>query len=239
MIDIKRNVIFSLENRKKNGVSVVENVPIRMRVIFMGNRVDFSTGFRIDTSKWDENKQRVKNGCTNKLKQSSSDINTKLQEYENNIQNIFKIFETQDINPTTELLKTEFKNLFKDDNEKEKSSKKGFLKVFDEFTKESGRQNDWTYSTFEKFASVKNHLIKFSTKLSFDLFDEKGLNDYVIFLRDVEQMRNSTIGKQIGFLKWFLRWSKQKGYNKNLAFETFKPKLKSTPKKVIFLHLKN
>lgn len=235
MIDIKRNVIFSLENRKKNGVPVVENVPIRMRVIFMGNRVDFSTGFRIDTSKWDENKQRVKNGCTNKLKQSSSDINTKLQEYENNIQNIFKIFETQDINPTTELLKTEFKNLFKDDNEKEKSSKKGFLKVFDEFTKESGRQNDWTYSTFEKFRSVKNHLIKFSTKLSFDLFDEKGLNDYVIFLRDVEQMRNSTIGKQIGFLKWFLRWSKQKGYNKNLAFETFKPKLKSTPKKVIFL----
>lgn len=235
MIDIKRNVIFSLENRKKNGVSVVENVPIRMRVIFMGNRVDFSTGFRIDNSKWDEKKQRVKNGCTNKLKQSSSDINTKLQEYENNIQNIFKIFETQDINPTTELLKTEFKNLFKDDNEKEKSSKKGFLKVFDEFTKESGRQNDWTYSTFEKFASVKNHLIKFSTKLSFDLFDEKGLNDYVIFLRDVEQMRNSTIGKQIGFLKWFLRWSKQKGYNKNLAFETFKPKLKSTPKKVIFL----
>ncbi|BCY29463.1 tyrosine-type recombinase/integrase [Flavobacterium okayamense] len=235
MIDIKRNVIFSLENRKKNGVPVVENVPIRMRVIFMGNRVDFSTGFRIDTSKWDEKKQRVKNGCTNKLKQSSSDINTKLQEYENNIQNIFKIFETQDINPTTELLKTEFKNLFKDDNEKEKSSKKGFLKVFDEFTKESGRQNDWTYSTFEKFASVKNHLIKFSTKLSFDLFDEKGLNDYVIFLRDVEQMRNSTIGKQIGFLKWFLRWSKQKGYNKNLAFETFKPKLKSTPKKVIFL----
>nr|WP_221260044.1 site-specific integrase [Flavobacterium okayamense] len=234
-MDIKRNVIFSLENRKKNGVPVVENVPIRMRVIFMGNRVDFSTGFRIDTSKWDEKKQRVKNGCTNKLKQSSSDINTKLQEYENNIQNIFKIFETQDINPTTELLKTEFKNLFKDDNEKEKSSKKGFLKVFDEFTKESGRQNDWTYSTFEKFASVKNHLIKFSTKLSFDLFDEKGLNDYVIFLRDVEQMRNSTIGKQIGFLKWFLRWSKQKGYNKNLAFETFKPKLKSTPKKVIFL----
>lgn len=235
MIDIKRNVIFSLENRKKNGVPVLENVPIRMRVIFMGNRVDFSTGFRIDTSKWDEKKQRVKNGCTNKLKQSSSDINTKLQEYENNIQNIFKIFETQDINPTTELLKTEFKNLFKDDNEKEKSSKKGFLKVFDEFTKESGRQNDWTYSTFEKFASVKNHLIKFSTKLSFDLFDEKGLNDYVIFLRDIEQMRNSTIGKQIGFLKWFLRWSKQKGYNKNLAFETFKPKLKSTPKKVIFL----
>ncbi|KAA6313299.1 Tyrosine recombinase XerC, partial [termite gut metagenome] len=43
------------------------------------------------------------------------------------------------------------------------------------------------------------------------------------------------IGKQMGFLGWFLRWSKRKGYNNNNAFETFKPKLKTTQKKVIFL----
>lgn len=48
-------------------------------------------------------------------------------------------------------------------------------------------------------------------------------------------MRNSTIGKQMGFLRWFLRWSSKKGYNKNIVFETFKPKLKNTQKKVIFL----
>ena len=33
-MNIKRNIIFSLESRKKNGVPIVENVPIRMRVIF-------------------------------------------------------------------------------------------------------------------------------------------------------------------------------------------------------------
>ena len=48
-------------------------------------------------------------------------------------------------------------------------------------------------------------------------------------------MRNSTIGKQLGFLKWFIRWALKKGYHQNIAFETFKPKLKNTPKKVIFL----
>ena len=48
-------------------------------------------------------------------------------------------------------------------------------------------------------------------------------------------MRNSTIGKQISFLKWFLRWSFKKGYNQNMAYDSFKPKLKNTPKKVIFL----
>ncbi|KAF5030995.1 Phage integrase family protein [anaerobic digester metagenome] len=48
-------------------------------------------------------------------------------------------------------------------------------------------------------------------------------------------MRNSTIGKQLGFLKWFLRWSFKKGYNTNSAYDTFNPKLKNTSKKVIFL----
>lgn len=47
-MNIKRNVIFTPEIRKKNGVTIVENVPIRMRVIYSGQRVEFSTGYRID-----------------------------------------------------------------------------------------------------------------------------------------------------------------------------------------------
>ena len=89
-MNIKRNVIFALESRKKDGVPVVENVPIRMRVIFGGKRIEFSTGYRIDDSKWDSTKPRVKNGCTNKLKQSAADIYADLQTYENIIQTLFK-----------------------------------------------------------------------------------------------------------------------------------------------------
>ncbi|NMW69276.1 hypothetical protein [Phocaeicola vulgatus] len=37
-MNIKRNIIFALESRKKNGVPIVENVPIRMRVIFASQR---------------------------------------------------------------------------------------------------------------------------------------------------------------------------------------------------------
>ena len=39
----------------------------------------------------------------------------------------------------------------------------------------------------------------------------------------------------MGFLKWFLRWSFKKGHHQNIAYDTFKPKLKTTSKKVIFL----
>lgn len=80
-MNIKRNVIFALESRKKNGKPIVDNVPIRMRVIYNNKRVEFTTGYRIDVSKWDSDKQRVRNGCTNRLKQSSSEINSDLSDY--------------------------------------------------------------------------------------------------------------------------------------------------------------
>lgn len=50
-MNIKRNIIFALESRKKNGVPIVENVPIRMRVIYASQRIEFTTGYRIDVAK--------------------------------------------------------------------------------------------------------------------------------------------------------------------------------------------
>lgn len=236
-MNIKRNIIFTLESRKKDGVLIVENVPIRMRVNFASKRIEFTTGYRIDAAKWDTDKQRVRNGCTNKLKQSASEINASLLGYYTEIQEIFKKFEVEEIMPTPEQIKEAFNALHKpiEEVKPRKSTPNSFYKVFDEFVRDCGRQNDWTDSTYEKFAAVKNHLMNFRDGLTFDFFDEKGLNDYVTYLRDVKEMRNSTIGKQLSFLKWFLRWAFKKGVHQNNAYDSYKPKLKSTQKKIIFL----
>ena len=236
-MNIKRNIIFTLESRKKDGVLIVENVPIRMRVNFASKRIEFTTGYRIDAAKWDTDKQRVRNGCTNKLKQSASEINASLLGYYTEVQEIFKKFEVEEIMPTPEQIKEAFNELHKPIEEvnPRKSTPNAFYKVFDEFVRDCGRQNDWTDSTYEKFAAVKNHLMNFRDGLTFDFFDEKGLNDYVTYLRDVKEMRNSTIGKQLSFLKWFLRWAFRKGVHQNNAYDSYKPKLKSTQKKIIFL----
>ena len=61
----------------------------------------------------------------------------------------------------------------------------------------AGNQNNWTASTYEKFAAVRNHLKEFKEDATFNYFDEFGLNEYVNFLRDTKDMRNSTIGKQM------------------------------------------
>ena len=237
-MNIKRNIIFTLESRKKDGVLIVENVPIRMRVNFASKRIEFTTGYRIDAAKWDSDKQRVRNGCTNKLKQSASEINASLLGYYTEVQEIFKKFEVEEIMPTPEHIKEAFNALYKQPIEEVKprnSTPNAFYKVFDDFVRDCGQQNDWTDSTYEKFAAVKNHLMNFRDGLTFDFFDENGLNDYVTYLRDIREMRNSTIGKQLSFLKWFLRWAFKKGVHQNNAYDSYKPKLKSTQKKIIFL----
>ena len=96
-------------------------------------------------------------------------------------------------------------------------------------------QNGWSDATYEKFAAVRKHLEKFDKELTFEALDEPKLTSYVNFLKDVEGLRNTSTMKQIAYLKWFLRWSFKKGYNQNMAYDSFKPKLKNTPKKVIFL----
>jgi integrase len=237
-MNIKRNIVFSLEKRKKDGKPVVENVPIRMRVIYNHNRIEFTTGYRIDSTKWDDDKQRVKNGCTNKLKQSAAEINSDLLKYYADIQDIFKEFEVIDVIPTTEQLKTTFNNRLKKNIPQEPELEEptiSFWDTFNEFVQECGIQNNWTDATYEKFAATKKHLEDFDTNLTFEALNESKLTEYVNFLRDTKNLRNSTISKQMGFLRWFLRWAKKKDYNKNNTFELFKPKLKTTQKKVIFL----
>lgn len=240
-MNIKRNIIFALESRKKDGEPIVENVPIRMRVNFASQRIEFTTSYRIDVAKWDGDKQRVKNGCTNKLKQSASEINAALLGYYTELQEIFKRFEVAEIMPSPAEVKEAFNNRHGQNKKTELSSTdmfnvpSNFYEAFDDFVRVCGRQNDWTHSTFEKFAAVKNHLKNFRSELSFDFLDEEGLTEYVQYLREVREMRNSTIGKQLSFLKWFLRWSFKQGMHSNNVYDTFKPKLKDTQKKIIFL----
>ena len=107
-MNIKRTVNFKLEQRKKKGVVATENVPIRMRLTFGGNRIEFSTGYRVDADKWDSTKQRVKPKYTNRQKITAADINANLGNYELTIQEVFKDFEVQDVMPTPEQLKERF-----------------------------------------------------------------------------------------------------------------------------------
>ena len=232
---IKRNIIFELENRKKNGVPIVENVPIRMRVTYNGKRVEFTTGYRIDVRKWDAEKQKVRNGYTNKLKQSSSDINADLLELQSKLQNVFKEFEVQNTIPSPAQLKEAFNSRIKNNKVREEQPKMRLFEAFDEFIKEASSQNHWANNTRKKFVTIKNHIKEFKEDIVFEHFDEQGLNEYITFLIDEKEMQNNTISREIRFIKEVLQWGFRKGYYHNNAFKAFKPRLKIPNNIVIFL----
>ena len=139
----------------------------------------------------------------------------------------------------------------------EKPKEPDLFKVFDEFVFECGEKNAWTKATFQKMAALRSDLSTFRKKLKFSDLTDKTLTEFVVYLRDEKQLKtsrkpkgerkdydtedlvgikNSTIEKKLDYLKWFLNWATEKGHNTNRAYKTFKPTLKKTQKKIIYLN---
>lgn len=242
---IKRTIKLAIQSQQNASSRV------RMRVSYNGYRVDFQTGILLNKDSWDNLRQRVLPNDSNVT--LANDLNDHLSKMLSNMIEVFREFELHKVIPTPTELRKAF-NLHQvpqpnhDDttqksrtlsvsqvaSEESKIKKRNFWKCYDEFVKVNGKLNDWTPATFEKFSALRNHLLDFDKKLSFEKFDEEGIANLVDFLGK-KGMKNSTINKQLGFLRWFLRWCYEKGYHHNHTFEYFKPKLKNAPKQVIFL----
>ena len=244
MIDhIKRCISFVIENRKKDGAAINKNVPIRMIVRFQAKRIDFVTGYRVDSNKWDGDKQLVKNGAINKDGLSASEINQKLRMQANAIEKVFNLLEEKgEYRPSVDIVKklvlAEIDKAKTVDEIDKVIKKTDIASVFSEFVETASKEKHWSASTKEKFHGVKMHIEDFARKHRLACpsdFKTKELKQYVDFLQDDCDMCNRTISKQVGFLKWFLRWAFSNGYSNNKDFDLFKPKLKVVPKKVIFL----
>ena len=131
-----------------------------------------------------------------------------------------------------------------------------FFEVYDRFVKECGEKNSWTIATYGKMETMRKDLLTFRKDIKFSDLTESTLVEFVAYLRDIKRLRtprkkkgnrkeydhddiiglkNSSIGKKLGYLRWFLNWATEKGYNTNLEYKDFHPTLKMTQKKVIYL----
>jgi integrase len=214
--------------------------PINVSIVIKGERLLTTTGYSISPDKWNKERQRVNQGFSNANGITYNVINNKLSEIESHfskLENQIEITDTTDFN-----LKDEFADKFRTNKTKKKAET--IFDHIDEFISEVGRLNDWTVSTVEKFNALKNHLRTFNPALKYENLNESGLISFMDYLKNVpltggvQGMRNSTIKNRISFLKWFLRWATKKGYNNELAFLSFNPKIKtikSTDKEIVFL----
>lgn len=230
-MSIKRNIKFNLNARKGK----TDNIPIRLRVTYNCKRFDFPIGYNINLNKWDSKSEKALGSSS-----ETTVINKVISEIRDRANKLFIRYELDDITPTPEQVNSDLSVLFSKKknivSEGDEIKEITLLDRFDEFTKDVGKANNWTDGTYEKFRSVRKHIADFNAELKVDDFDSETIGNYLNFLQEVKLMRNTTIKKQLGFLKWYLRWADAKGYSKQRACFSFiyKPKGRDN-KNIIFL----
>lgn len=211
------------------------DAPIRISVVIMGVRYLSSTGLKIAPSKWDSDKQQARRGVSNAKGVTWATINSTLAR----MTDFFAKFENECITtnsaPAAEVLKAEFAKEFGRRRPTQEVKRTDFWDYYQMFIDERSVINQWTQATRYKFGALRTHIQEWKMNISFEDFTEAGLNRFITYLREKRNMKNTTIGKQLGFLKWFLRWAASKGYNTNLDFQVFLPKLRTTKNQVVFL----
>ena len=256
----KYNTSFSLKksatpaDEKCNGD---RDYPIRMRITYCGQRLDYPVRLSINKKYWDAEKQKVTKKGVNANGITADEINAHMAELTSIVNDIIKTFQIKKIKPSNDLLKNAIDQTIETgviNLSSEKTKKISLSEAYEAFMNETGAKNSWTKATYEKHNAIKTDLNEFNPKLSFDDMTEETLTNFVIFLREqkvvspekkdkngkvikeaVKGLKNSTVGKKMGFLNWFMNWATSKGYNKNNDYKTFKPKLKSTQATVVFL----
>lgn len=232
-MNIKRNCIFLLDKEKDK-----LDAKLRYRIKWSANTVSFNVGYRVDIDKWSPDGQRCKNNTTHSIKKvHSSVINKAIQRYEDICDNIFFLFEQKEMIPTPD----EFKDEFNQRIGKKVKRQRTLFEYHTEFMIEQGKESQWEESTYKEHRTIQRRLKDFAPDLEFEDLTKQGLSMFVDYMHTVpinskkKGLKNSSIRKNLDNLKWFLRWATEKGYNKELAFTTFQPKLKEVKNTVVYL----
>lgn len=215
------------------------DAPIRVSIVIKGARYLTSTGYKVTPGKWDCDKQQARKGTSNATGMTWAVLNSALARITEHFTSYENDCILNNTTPDVDTLKSEYARVFGRKRgtaiKQAEAAKKGFWDYYKMFIEETSTANQWTVSTHQKFAALRKHIESWRSTVSFEDFDEKGFNSFIRHLIEENQMKNSTVANQIGFVKWFLRWAHLKGYNINTAYQSFSPKFKNAPKHVVFL----
>lgn len=218
----------------------VDDAKLRFRVKWNGEVVAFSVGYRVDVLKWSPETQRCKSSTTHSSKKiPASVINREIQKYEAACDSVFSAFERDGKMPTAPEFRDAFNRAIgRDDRVSRRARDKSFFDVWDDFVLAMGTQNSWTKATYTKFGSIRTHLFAFDPGLSLSSLNDQTLQAFVNYLLTRAGLRNTTVAKNVAFVRWFLRWAHHNDFYSGKSHESFRVKLKGTDgnsKEVIYL----
>jgi site-specific recombinase XerD len=194
-----------------------------------------STGYKVSPNKWIKDSQSVKPNTSNKDKISASTINGKVTSIEVTCDNVFKAFEVKGVMPTQK----EFSEAVSKALGRTKARPKESLTVWEAYNRfivDESRAKCWEPATLAKHNSLKRLLSDYDSELQISQFDAQKVGGYADFMLE-RDMKNTSVKRNISFLKTFLRWCEAKGMVKT-NWESYKTELKTIHRaQVVFLTL--
>ncbi len=215
-------------------------VAVRVRWNKRKYEVSFITGAYAQKEKWNTILQKANINTIHhvrKMEFTASEINTRIAEFKEAIEQTFIQFSLQNTIPTPEDLKSVVNNeLGRDDLSTRKEAKRDLKELFNSFLDEYGKERNWDYVAKAKYIQAYSHFTKANPKISVDNISV----DNMYQLRDYysqQEYKNRTAVKQFRMLKCFLKWiNSQHGYNIPDNVLSFKANLKVIPRTVTFMN---
>lgn len=167
--------------------------------------VAINVGHTIDPKKWDSELSRVKKSAKNKKYISYFEINKEIQRKEEIIDTAFKKFEFKGRVPSQKELRDTINHLLG----KHVGKPRELITVqeaFGAYVLDLSNMKTLSLSTYAKLKSVRNILNEFDLDLRLDEMTKSKLDDYVIYLINDRGLQNTTIKKNMTFVRTFLKY---------------------------------
>lgn len=167
--------------------------------------VAINVGHTIDPKKWDTEASKVKKRAINRKEVSAFEINRDIQHYEDIIKTAFKKFEFKAVIPTQTELRDTINHLLG----KNVGKPRELLRVqeaFGAYVLDLSNEKTLSDSTYAKLKTVKTILKEFDSELLLNGITKEKLDEYVQYLINERGLQNTTIKKNLTFVKTFLKY---------------------------------
>lgn len=201
------------------------------RVKWEGSRriVSLNLGFSVDPAKWEPRTQMCAlRSAHGKMKIPAQTINAEIKAYREAVADVMEKYAEV---PTVEQVRSDLRVRLGLDVSSDLTTEQAWRQFFAE---ESVRCA-WALGTVKKLRTAMAHMLAFPPFLLPSGFNEKNLAEFVVFLREHEKLNDVTIHRQLGYLRWFLKWCYDRRILRDDAFTRFRPKFRQPAKPVIFL----
>ncbi len=206
-MEVKRTISTYIQKQYSSNNEYTIRISVRWRLPNEKKNqcVAINVGHTISPDKWDSEQSRVKKRAINKKHISAFEINKEIQTKEEAIDTAFKKFEFKGRVPNRKELRDTVNYLLG----KNVGAPRELITVQDAFSAyllDLSNMKTLSYSTYAKLKSVRNILREFDADLRLDELTKSKLDDYVAYLMTDRGLQNTTIKKNLTFVRTFLKY---------------------------------